>query len=158
MDTLIASASKELTQQLSVENLTMSTTAQLDTQLTSCQQRIHHTHDTLRQVSTRFIKAISSCSKMQQGIEDTNTVLQALKERDQALKATFDKIDQLESIIDRVKETYHQVANNVDKIEKAVSASTPFRLSQKNTPVQPYFPPPNPVDMFDTHTLFKEDP
>ncbi|KAI9323433.1 hypothetical protein BX666DRAFT_1873465 [Dichotomocladium elegans] len=47
-----------------------------------------------------------------------------LREKTEALEATFDKIDQIEAIVHTVKETYNKVAASVDDMEKAVMAST----------------------------------
>ncbi|KAI8369080.1 hypothetical protein BD560DRAFT_397974, partial [Blakeslea trispora] len=87
---------------------------QLETQLTTCKA---HTQAT--QASTE---------KIQQGIEDTNAVLRALGEKDKELQNTFERIDRLELMVHQVKETYNKVASNVDKMERIIAASTPFRL------------------------------
>ncbi|OBZ89773.1 hypothetical protein A0J61_02175 [Choanephora cucurbitarum] len=114
---------------------------QFNTHLTSCKKRSEDTQTSIQQI--------------QQGVEDTNAILKALKEKDQELQATFEKIDRLEIMINQVKETYNKVASNVDKMERTIAASTPFRLTQRSTPVQPYFPPPDSVTIFSTDELFK---
>ncbi|KAI9015841.1 hypothetical protein CLU79DRAFT_721405 [Phycomyces nitens] len=58
--------------------------------------------------------------------EDTANIenmIRSLREQDQALQMAFERIDQLESIIQTVKDTYNKVAESVDTIEKAVAAS-----------------------------------
>jgi hypothetical protein len=57
-------------------------------------------------------------------------MLSSLKEKNDELQSTFDKIDQLELLVNKVKDTYNAVAENLDQMERAVSASTQssFRL------------------------------
>lgn len=57
-------------------------------------------------------------------------MLTSLKEKNDELQSTFDKIDQLEMLVNKVKDTYNAVAENLDQMERAVSSSTQtsFRL------------------------------
>jgi chromosome segregation ATPase len=57
-------------------------------------------------------------------------MLNSLKEKQDELESTFNKIDQLEILVNKVKDTYNAVAENLDSVERTVSASTApqFRL------------------------------
>ena len=50
-------------------------------------------------------------------------MMQTLLENDAQLKSTFAEIDEIERIVHHVKDTYNQVAESVDDMEKAINAS-----------------------------------
>ncbi|KAL7319335.1 hypothetical protein PS15m_002484 [Mucor circinelloides] len=143
METIVNEAVNELTNAFSVDVTSKSTIDAFNKEAASCMKRVQDTTDL--------------ANKVQSETNNINELLQSLKSKDQELQTAFHKIDQLELLINRVKDTYNAVAENLDQVEKAVNASTPFRLGNRyksDVPVQPYFPPPNHVDIYDTNELF----
>ncbi|KAI9251391.1 hypothetical protein BDA99DRAFT_521733 [Phascolomyces articulosus] len=106
-------------------------------------------------------KRIQETSDVTVKVHNEQTVvqerMQTLLENDARLKTTFAEIDEIERIVNHVKETYNKVAESVDDMEKAINASIssgfPF-LQKRNETVQPYFPPPLPVNIYHTKDLF----
>ncbi|KAG0794739.1 hypothetical protein G6F21_002641 [Rhizopus arrhizus] len=99
-------------------------------------------------------------TNVQTEITTNNDMLNVLKAKNEEMQNTFNQIDQLENIVNRVKDTYNSVANNLDQMERAISASTSnisFGLGKKssNATVQPYFPPPGHVNIYNTDELFE---
>ncbi|KAG0189456.1 hypothetical protein DFQ28_003384 [Apophysomyces sp. BC1034] len=95
--------------------------------------------------------------------EATQTILQSLRDKEEELRQTFSKIDKLEAIVQTVNDTYIKVAQSVEGMEKAVHSSRSqksfIRLpTRSSTPdiVQPYFPPPQSVEIYQTKKLFSE--
>ncbi|KAG0781538.1 hypothetical protein G6F16_011694 [Rhizopus arrhizus] len=132
MEILLDEASKELATRLSVDSMTKTT--------------MNETKELATNVQTE--------------ITTNNDMLNVLKAKNEEMQNTFNQIDQLENIVNRVKDTYNSVANNLDQMERAISASTSnisFGLGKKssNATVQPYFPPPGHVNIYNTDELFE---
>lgn len=58
---------------------------------------------------------------------ETQELVQALREKDDALQRTFAEIDRLETVVQTVKETYNKVAASVEDMERSVGASLESR-------------------------------
>ncbi|KAG2205999.1 hypothetical protein INT47_005317 [Mucor saturninus] len=114
MEHIVAEAAQELESRLSIENLTSATMASWNHETSACIKRIEDTAQLTNKIQseTELIQEMLTCLNQKQG----------------ELQATFDKIDQLEALVNKVKDTYNAMGENVDMMEKAVSASTPFRL------------------------------
>lgn len=145
MENLIDKVSKELEDRLSVESETKTAMSTFQTQADNSMKRVKETTDLANRVQTE--------------ITTNREMLSVLKSKNEEMQNTFEQIDQLETIVNRVKETYNSVANNLDQMERAISASmsnTSFGLGKKSdTTIQPYFPPPGHVDIYDTNELFE---
>ncbi|KAG2195537.1 hypothetical protein INT46_007237 [Mucor plumbeus] len=143
METIVNEAVDELNNTFSIQNTSKPTIDEFNKEAQSCMKRIKDTTDLI--------------TKVQSETDNINQLMQSLKSKDDELQAMFNKIDQLELLVTKVKNTYNAVAENLDIVEKAVNASTPFRLGNRyksDMPIQPYFPPPNQVDIYDTNELF----
>ncbi|CAO3622509.1 unnamed protein product [Mucor hiemalis] len=136
MESLLNEASDELATRLSLQNVTLPTTTTIYNETQSCIKSVEET--------------TALTTKVQSESEAITDTLTSLKNNYKDLQSTFDKIDQLELLVNKVKDTYNAVAENLDGIEKAVNASTSKR---SDIPIQPYFPPPKPVEIFDTQEL-----
>ncbi|KAI8987609.1 hypothetical protein BDF20DRAFT_832522 [Mycotypha africana] len=148
MDSLVSESSAELANRLSVDTVFSTAVASINKKIEGFSDRVEVKK---RQTDEVVVKKDEKLSEL----------LKALIEKQDQLEAVFDQIDRIEGIINKVKETYNAVAENLDSIEKAVSASTTTyslqssrRQQQHGVPLQPYFPPPNHVDIFDTNELF----
>ncbi|GAA5806489.1 hypothetical protein HPULCUR_012023 [Helicostylum pulchrum] len=105
-----------------------------------------------KELESRLSIDTVTSNTIQTETELINEMLSSLKEKHQELESTFKNIDQLEILVNKVKDTYNAVAENVDYIEKAVSAST-RQGKRSDIPVQPYFPPPRPVEIYNSKEL-----
>ncbi|CEP15077.1 hypothetical protein [Parasitella parasitica] len=114
METIVNEAVEELTGAFSIDNTTKPTVDEFNKVIKSCTKRVDDTTDLI--------------NKVQSETANMNELLRSLKSKDEELQATFSKIDQLQLLITKVKDTYNAVAENVDQVEKAVNASTSFRL------------------------------
>ncbi|OAD03376.1 hypothetical protein MUCCIDRAFT_110233 [Mucor lusitanicus CBS 277.49] len=114
METIVNEAVDELANVFSVDATSKPAVDTFKKEIASCRKRVQETTDL--------------ANKVQSETNNINELLQSLKSKDQELQTAFDKIDQLELLINRVKDTYNAVAENLDQVEKAVNASTPFRL------------------------------
>ncbi|KAI8889286.1 hypothetical protein K501DRAFT_329357 [Backusella circina FSU 941] len=146
MEPLLDNSLEELTSRFSIENATAPTLTSFEQERTSCMKRITET--------TQLTE------KVQQETDTIQSMLQSLREKTEELESAFEKIDQLEIIINKVKDTYNAVAENVNDMERAVSASIPSTLSlpfltgkRADSPYQPYFPPPKQVEIYNTTEL-----
>ncbi|CEI93123.1 hypothetical protein RMCBS344292_07366 [Rhizopus microsporus] len=142
MDSLVHKASEELGERLSVGSVTKSVMDSFTFQINDSLKRMKETEELT--------------SKVQKETESIHDMLSILKNKNEEMLTAFKQIDQLEIIVNRVKDTYNAVAKNMDQIERAISASTStFGLGKKrSTTVQPYFPPPDHVDIYNTDELF----
>ncbi|KAI8990238.1 hypothetical protein BDB01DRAFT_780557 [Pilobolus umbonatus] len=145
MESLIDEASLEVRNRLSVYNITETAMNQFDSEINTCKKRV-----TDSAVLANKIDAETTL------VQD---MYQSLNEKIDQIETTFDRIDQLEILVNIVKNTYNAVAENLDRMERAVNASTPTSLPfnigarRMDIPVQPYFPPPDTVDIYDTNEL-----
>ncbi|KAK4516040.1 uncharacterized protein ATC70_011001 [Mucor velutinosus] len=114
METTVNEAVDELTNAFSVDAASKPTIEAFKKETTSCMKRVQDTTDL--------------ANKVQSETNNINELLQSLKSKDEELQTAFGKIDQLELLINRVKDTYNAVAENLDQVEKTVNASTPLRL------------------------------
>ncbi|KAG2236759.1 hypothetical protein INT48_006943 [Thamnidium elegans] len=135
MESLVKEASKELESRLSIDTVASDTISTFNTETQACINRVNETSELTTKIQTET--------------ELINQMLSSLKEKHQELESTFKNIDQLEILVNKVKDTYNAVAENVDYIEKAVSAST-RQGKRSDIPVQPYFPPPRPVEIYNS--------
>lgn len=136
MEQLVNEASDELATRLSLQNVTLSTMTAVNNETQSCIKRVEECKELTAKVQTES--------------ESISDMMASLRNNYKDLQSTFDKIDQLEIIVNKVKDTYNAVAENLDGMERAVNASTSKR---SDIPVQPYFPPPKPIEIFDTQEL-----
>ncbi|KAI9356352.1 hypothetical protein BD770DRAFT_390054 [Pilaira anomala] len=139
MESLVNEASKELNSRLSIDTIASTTIANFQNETQVCINRVEQSSELTTKIQTET-----------QVIQD---MLNSITQQYEALESTFDSIDQLEILVNKVKDTYNAVAENVDQIEKAVSAST-RQGKRTDIPVQPYFPPPRPVEIYHTKELF----
>ncbi|KAI8147748.1 hypothetical protein BJV82DRAFT_664111 [Fennellomyces sp. T-0311] len=140
METVIA---HELAQRFRIDACAADATKEWEQSLVQCAKRVKDTGEAV-------VKTQAERSHVQD-------MMQTLLDNDARLQSTFAEIDQIEHIVQRVKETYNKVAESVDDMEKSINASVssgfPF-LPRRNEAVQPYFPPPLPVDIYRTEDLF----
>ncbi|CAO3634818.1 unnamed protein product [Cunninghamella blakesleeana] len=140
---LIDNASKELSEQYQVNHLAEDSINQVKEYQTQCYSRINDT-DT----------QITETQKETQSIRDK---LVDLEQQFNSLEQSFNTIDQLENMIHQMNIALNQVSHNVEEMEKSIansiqpklSVSIPFLMSKRSDPLpyQPYFPPPQHVDI-----------
>ncbi|ORE18443.1 hypothetical protein BCV71DRAFT_234937 [Rhizopus microsporus] len=110
MDSLVHKASEELGERLSVDSVTKSAMDSFTFQINDSLKRVKETEELT--------------SKVQKETESIHDMLSILKNKNEEMLTAFKQIDQLEIIVNRVKDTYNAVAKNMDQIERAISAST----------------------------------
>lgn len=159
MDDLAQSAAKELAERWTVDNVAASAVMQSNKKgensgahclYKKLKEWDHQTLDIMKRMkdmATTTVKVNQTDSEepmrapfshSQQAQVDANEVqaiIQAILDKEQDLLNTFAEIDRLEQVINTIKTTYNQVAQSVDAMEKAISASVsttsfPFRLVQ----------------------------
>ncbi|ORZ10173.1 hypothetical protein BCR42DRAFT_494666 [Absidia repens] len=147
----IEKASDELAQHYSVDQLAAPLLDHVQQQGTQCAKRIQDADQLVQQTQT--------------DTQSSRDALATLRQQTDALQKAFDTIDHLEVLVNQVNKTLTQVANNVDDMEKAVQSSVqqqqqksafplPFRFSKRSDlPHQPYFPPPQHVDIPSSQSL-----
>ncbi|KAI8393362.1 uncharacterized protein BYT42DRAFT_3676 [Radiomyces spectabilis] len=150
MESLVEASSQELATQIHPDRAVQSSLNRWHDQTLQCRQRIEET--------------AAGVVKTRAETDEVQAAVQLLRDKMQQLQETFDEIDQIEAIVNTVKETYNEVAASVEAVEKAVAAShrtkplfqlpIATRSATPDIPVQPYFPPPPPVQIYHTDDLF----
>ncbi|KAL1931309.1 hypothetical protein VTP01DRAFT_10446 [Rhizomucor pusillus] len=165
-DNLVQQSANELAERWTIDSVAASSIKEWDQDMMACLKRIQNT--------------ASNVATMRQDMEQTRASIDRLKATRAELEATFAEIDQIEAVVQRVKETYNQVASSVDEMDKAVAASrsgssspaaggassfplfflpsTSTSSNKRSEALQPYFPPPKPVDIYHTADLFPPQP
>ncbi|OAD79237.1 hypothetical protein PHYBLDRAFT_58286 [Phycomyces blakesleeanus NRRL 1555(-)] len=123
---LVEQAANELAERWNIQKTAIPILAEMDKVTLTCNKQVHATSETIQ--------------KARKDTADTQTMIQSLREQDKALQLAFDRIDQLESIIQTVKDTYNKVAESVDTIEKAISfRNIVYKLKNLNHLISFYY-------------------
>ncbi|KAI8337761.1 hypothetical protein BC941DRAFT_426116 [Chlamydoabsidia padenii] len=146
---IVSKASKELADQYKVDQIAAPLINHVHQQVTQCNSRIQDTERIARQIQT--------------DTQSSRDALASLRQQSDSLEQAFASIDQLEVIVNQMNNTLTQVTANVDDMEKTVQNSIqqklslpmPFLFSKRSdSPLQPYFPPPQHVDIPSSKHLF----
>ncbi|RUS16911.1 hypothetical protein BC937DRAFT_90661 [Endogone sp. FLAS-F59071] len=159
MDPTLRKVAEELTKHLNVKTA-------------SEEPNITHSFVPLAKQLSNIIEAlISSASQINESrelLDETQAISQgvqptlvALQSGADKLDDLFEKIDHLEEFVNLMKNNINEVAERIDEMERAIAKPTntltSFILttsSRSQDSVQPYFPPPRPVEIFRTSDFF----
>ncbi|SAL98722.1 hypothetical protein [Absidia glauca] len=125
---------------------------------------INHVQQQCNQCSNQIQDTERVTIQIQQDTQSCREALATLQEQSESLQKAFSTIDKLEVLVNQMNSTLVQVTANVDEMEKTVQSSIqqksalpiPFRFSKRSdSPLQPYFPPPQPMIELGTRSIFK---
>ncbi|KAF7727146.1 hypothetical protein EC973_008007 [Apophysomyces ossiformis] len=148
LEVLVDQSAHELSQRLQLNQTTSSSLCAWDNSVSQCMKR-------MEDLATKAVESHNQTEALQ-------SMLKSLRDKEEELQQTFAKIDKLEAIVGVVNDTYTKVCQSVEEMEKTVynsrSQKSFIRLKARSssTPdiIQPYFPPPQSVDIYKTRDLF----